>query len=690
MESCPSRAAAWRYVDLHAAAGSRDRAEKRREFRVPGTLGHTMLGSTLQGRPPRLPRMEACFNSGAEISSTCRVFIRQLAGNAVTDSKAELLQSVADMVVQIKEEQRYPSLGTAFQHWAAVNVLNLDDEKVSSALCGSMSKDGGIDYFHRNDEGKTVSILQAKFSETMDHRTTRDELASFFSTVRRLDGSDGGSRSFRAQQSKYRQAKKDGFATKLIFMVAGTLTDDNKDEIEVGRQNLPDGVEFECLEARDLAGLIGNPRSPSCALNLVEGENFVSAGEDGPRKMVATIRVEELKKIYENIGEFTLFSLNPRLDLGSSNRIHKKIRGTLKDHPERLWHYNNGISAVCSRFDHDAASHTLRVDNLKIVNGCQTVTTIVSYAQPIDPRATIMLRLSEVEDEFFQKKISTNTNDQNKVRPSDMASDSRELKLLEQKFGGHPRFFLERKKGRYNGLPGPKRREYSPKGLYVINVVQGAKLKLAYKLAVPHQSVQLSEEKIFEDHLAPDSASSPFSDIYRNADPLDFILPKIFYYCLGEIRKAAKTKFEDGAGARSGGKTPPYKDVEALLDLNIGTYQAVAMIGKVIGSMEPRDRDALVAKIVQAADTHNSAEMCGLRSVLEEFMVGVVYCVRSALDLPDKDRPLSEYPVLKQELAQDTAFGALHADRAKGVAVSQQTVDPLERKLTDLFGLCGA
>ena len=78
------------------------------------------------------------------------------------------------------------------------------------------------------------------------------------------------------------------------------------------------------------------------------------------------------------------------------------------------------------------------------------------------------------------------------------------------------------------------------------------------------------------------------------------------------------------------------------------------------------------------------------RDTTEEFMVGVVYCVRSALDLPDKDRPLSEYPVLKQELAQDTAFGALHAARANGVAVSQQTVDPLERKLTDLFGLCGA
>lgn len=610
----------------------------------------------------------------------------------MADSEAELRRSLADMVEQIKEEQRYPNLGTAFQHWVAVNVLNLDDEEVASALKGSMSKDGGIDYFYRNDEGRTVSILQTKFSETMDRRTAREELASFFSTVRRLEGSAAGSGSFRERQYEYRRARKDGFDTKLIFVVAGALTDGNRDEIEVGRRNLPDDVGFECLEARDLVGLIGNPRSPTCALNLVADENFVSAGGDGHRKMVATVRAEELKRIYKNIGEFTLFSLNPRLNLGVSNRIHKKIRGTLERHPERLWHYNNGISAVCSRFLHDAGSRTLRVDNLKIVNGCQTVTTIASYARSIDPRATVMMRLSEVEDEIFQKEISRNTNDQNDVRPSDMASDSDELKLLEQKFGDYPSFFWERKKGQHNGLPVPTRRKYSPKGLYVISAVQGAKLKLAYKLAAPHKSVQLSEEKIFEDQRAPDSAASPFSDIYKSADPLDFILPKIFHYCLGEIKKTAETRFGDRAGARGyRGKTPLHKDVEALLGLKIGAYQAIALIGKVIGSMQSGDRDALAAKIVRAAGARDSASMGGLQDALAEFVVGAVYCVRSALDLPDKDQPLSEYSgVLKQKLAQDGAFDALHAARATGVAVSQHAVDPLERALMVLFELRAA
>ena len=602
----------------------------------------------------------------------------------MTDSEAELRGSLVDMVKQIKKDNDYPNLGTAFQHWTAVNVLNIEDRYVASALDGSMSRDMGIDYFHKNDDGKIITILQTKFAENTNCKTSREDLSSFFNTIKRLDAGDSSSNSFKDRQSEYRQAKRDGYATKLVFVVAGTLTKGNMDEISLGKQNLPAGTEFECLEIRDLVGLIGNPCSPACTLNLVPGENFRSDGV--PRKMVATVKVAELKKIHKSIGEYTLFSLNPRLNLGSGNRIHKNIRHTLKRHPERLWHYNNGISAVCNRFDYDAQSSTLRVDNLKIVNGCQTMTTIVSYAQCVDPSAAIMMRLSEVDDEDFQKEISKNTNDQNKVLPSDMASDSDELKLLEQKFRDYPGFFWERKKGQYNGLSRAGRQKYSPKTLRVINTVHGAKLKLAYKLAAPHHSIQLPQDKIFEYPVSSSDAIRTFADIFKHASPQDFIVPNVLQYYLDAIGKNANKVLESGVGTY-----PRCEDVAALLKFDIGKYHVVAMIGKVFESMSPRDRGALETKIVEAATIQDSATINEFTDILKMFSAGVASCVRSALGSRDPNLPPSKYPpnALKQELMRNGAFEALHAARMDWLAVSQEPCDPLERQLRDLFGLRG-
>lgn len=607
----------------------------------------------------------------------------------MADPGAKLRRSLTDTVKQIKENNNYPNLGVAFQHWAAVNILNVKDRDAASALDGAMSRDGGIDYFHKNDEGKTVTILQAKFSENADCRTSREDLSSFFSTIDRLDSSDGGSNSFKDRQSEYRQAKKEGFATKMVFAVAGELTKDNMDEIGLGKQRLPTGVEFQALGIQDLVGLIGNPSSPACTLNLVPGENFLSGGD--PRKLVATIEAKELKRIHEHIGESTLFSLNPRLNLGSGNRIHKNIKDTLKHRPERLWHYNNGISAVCNRFDYDERSGTLRVDNLKIVNGCQTVTAIVSYAPPVDSRATIMMRLSEVRDEEFQKEISKNTNDQNKVHPSDRASDRDELKLLEQKFADYPGFFWERKKGQYNGLSRAGLKKYSPKKLRVISALHGAKLKLAYKLAVPHQSVQLPQDIIFEESRPSRSGSSlPFPYIFKDATPLDFIVPRIFYYCLDAIRKNASKALQGGSG-RGGGEARRHKDVAALLKFDIGKYHAVAMAGKAFESMSPGDRGALEAEIAKAATAQDPATIGEFTDILEEFVAGMASCTRSALGSRDTKLSPSEYSssALKQELMRDGAFEALHVARTDAVAVSQDSRDPLERRLSELFVLRG-
>ena len=294
-----------------------------------------------------------------------------------------LRNALVDEVRHIKDRHKYPDLGRAFQHWSAVNILGLEDGAVEDSLVDAKGSDGGIDYFHINEVSETVEIIQAKFSEDLDAKVGTEAIGAFYEVPRKLL-SNGTSRSlwFQDHQVAYKKAREDGYATNLILVTAGNLAEPTKEFVRLKNRELPDNTTFDCLEIKDLLGLIGNPNSPACELRLFENEYFVSRQSEGRiKKMVATVTAAELKKLYERIGAPTLFSLNPRSYLGHRG-ISKDITETMQKEPDKLWHYNNGISAVCRHFEHDEKAGTVKIDNLKVVNGCQTISTISRAVEP--------------------------------------------------------------------------------------------------------------------------------------------------------------------------------------------------------------------------------------------------------------------------------------------------------------------
>lgn len=564
-------------------------------------------------------------------------------------------------------------MGLAFQHWAAVNVLGVTDDEVCRKIEGSMTQDRGIDYFHVNDEAETVEIMQTKFYEKRDTGASREDLRSFAMTVQILNEGSGGSEFFKTCQNHYKKAINADFGIRLIFVMTGSLTEENKEEIRTCKKNIPNGVTFECWETKDLLGLIGNPASRTHTLKLYDKERFVSKGSDGEiRKMVATVKAEEVKKIYDKIGAPTLFSANPRDFLGPRGKITKRIIQTLKESPKRLWHYNNGISAVCKQFHYDEESNALKIENLKIVNGCQTVTTIGLCELPIDGDATLLFRLSEVDDKDFQKKISENTNEQNKVQHTDLNSDRDELKLLERKFAKYAPFFWERKRGQFETERRRGKISIKPyrgkRALYILTNVIAAKLKLAYKLEVPHESLQLGQEKIFDDNpIRKSSNIQPFPDIYKNADPLDFILPNIFYYYLGKIEKKPEVD----------------KRVLKMTSLDIGKYYVIAVIGKIVRSMQSNEQDEINKQIVKAVTNQEHEIIEQLIDKLENLVYGVATCLEAVLD---GEKKLSDYKSEELKAAlREGVFGVLYRERERVTANTIGKTDLFEVELKQIF-----
>ena len=540
----------------------------------------------------------------------------------------EFAKELVDSVKRIDKERTYNDVGIAFEHWSVVNILNKnDDGYLEDIIKNNRTGDRGIDHFDVDHETKTIVILQSKFSEKLERRINDSDLTTFFATPERLRSSKVGNKVFKECQKKYNDALANGFKTVLIFVLAGNFSVTNLDEIERLKNNLDsDSITFIYYDKKGILTLIGNPVSATCTIKITNDEIFESKSGKKIKKVVATIHVGEFKKICKKITPMVLFSLNPRYYLGIK-KISKGIIETLRCTPERFWHYNNGISAVCNEFKYNKKNNELEIKNLKIVNGCQTVETIYDYNDQIHEDATILLRLSEVDDDDFRKKISANTNIQNPIKTSDLYSSDPELHRLEESFKDFE-FFWERKRGSFRDLNKDKKEKYlKNEKLYVLDKITAARFKLAFKLESPHLSLQLGENKIFSEDMieTPIGVIKIFSKIYKNSSPLDFIIPKILDYLLNNIysKKENKLMYE-------------------LLKSAILKYYIIGMIGKIFSNIDDDKRKQIEEKIYKMACDENSTELDNLKIKLKLLVESILSVISHELSSNVETFELSE------------------------------------------------
>ena len=593
------------------------------------------------------------------------------------DAESESLRTaLVEEVARIKDEHTYPDLGRAFQHWSAVNVLGIEDKHVADELVDAMGADGGVDYFHVNDKNKTVEIIQAKFSEERHAHVEQKAILEFYEMPGKLlfDSAYHNSR-FQEQQRQYKKSIERKYSTRLLFVTTASMSEPAKNAMAVKDQNMSGGMTFECFEIKDLIAYVGNPRTPPCELHLAKNECFVGEPAGAQvKRLVSTVPALELKKVCESVGVSTLFSLNPRSFLGG-NVISRGIKETIDEQPERLWHYNNGISAICEHFDYDEETGIVSIENLKVVNGCQTMTTI-SLMKDIDPNAGLVLRLSETDDIAFSEKISAYTNKQNSIKSPDLLSNHPYLVSLEKQFRKYDKFFFERKKGqRRTGKP-----VHSKNSLYVIKNVDAARLKMAYSLASPHLSMQLPVASIFRIDQHGLDRQSLFFKLYKDADPRDFIVPHVFYYLTGVIRKGA------GKSIVGIGDTDK-ENIKFLLKYKIGQYYVIALIGKILRSVNDDTRSALVDAIIDSAIKYDSAVMDEIQRELANLVAWIAHEMPEVVG-DSGGKPLHEQEMyyLRDPLRKYNKLDALYHKR-EGLTKYAGGGDLFARKLSKILNI---
>jgi hypothetical protein len=158
----------------------------------------------------------------------------------------------------------------------------------------------------------------------------------------------------------------------------------------------------------------------------------------GNKVVVATLPLKECIRM-PGIKDGTLFQKNVRQSLGLSNRVNKGIKSTIYSAQHKdFFFYHNGITAICNKLSLN--NNELKLNGLSVVNGCQSLTTILNCSEKVKrlDETYILFRFYEIPQLKRGDKISVNTNSQSAVTPRDLRSNDKRVlnikKSFEQKY----------------------------------------------------------------------------------------------------------------------------------------------------------------------------------------------------------------------------------------------------------------
>lgn len=247
----------------------------------------------------------------------------------------------------------------------------------------------------------------------------------------------------------------------------------------------------------------------SYTLQLRFLENYISRGEDN------YIILSSLKDYYEfvidgkgNLRRY-IFESNVR-DYQGDVEVNNDIRQTLEsDDDLDFWWLNNGITIISSKAS--IAGKTITLDDVQVVNGLQTTTTIYNHLkrkdlEDEDDNRSILIRIIVITDSEARDRIIKATNYQTPIPVASLRATDRIQRDIEDYFMRHD-WFYDRRKNYYKNLGKPVDR--------IISIPYLAQAVMAIILREPDNSRARPSSLIKrdEDYKRVFSASLPF-DIY--------------------------------------------------------------------------------------------------------------------------------------------------------------------------------
>ena len=299
------------------------------------------------------------------------------------------------------------------------------------------------------------------------------------------------------------------------------------DWIAGAKENYGDKVTFLHFNHDSIVSILQRDEQVDTSLTLsgqaiVEDMNYM-------RVLVGRVSVQEVQRLFNDHGD-RLLERNIRRYLGlHTNRVNTAIHETLCDSnkSDKFYFYNNGITAVCDRFDYNAfqqSDYQVQLKNIQVINGGQTCKTIQEtlndYLPTIVGQSAYLLirvyQLAETHREIIQD-ITYATNSQNPVDLRDLRSNDEMQKNLELGLSDL-------------GYTYRRQREEGGGGSSVITSLIAAEAVLAIWRERPHQAKFRRKEHF----------GKLYEDIFKHLNAAQALLAVLIFRAVENERKRPK------------------------------------------------------------------------------------------------------------------------------------------------------
>jgi hypothetical protein len=383
--------------------------------------------------------------------------------------------------------------------------------------------DKQIDAIIIDDDKQTIFVIQGKFigSSSVDAEPLREVLSSWLQLRNIVRLQEVGNIKLKRKLSEVSKAFEDDYEVAFELITTSTLTEAANNDLATFQKQLADLAENEDFpssitvidkdELKRRYDLALERESPSIKHTIdLSDSHFLPLNIAGTQVVLAAIPLSECINI-PGIKDGTLFQKNVRQSLGLNNAVNKGIKNTIYSDKNRdFFFFHNGITAICNKME--LQDHKLKLDGLSVVNGCQSLNTIISCSERIKTLKDtfVLFRFYEIPLRERADRISINTNSQSSVKPRDLRSNDKRVlglkKLFEQKY---PSGYFITKRGEQ--APAEKDKNF------VLDLSDLGKYLIAWHSKRPN--VSYSEAKIFDKYF-----EQLFKREYKpeNARALDF------------------------------------------------------------------------------------------------------------------------------------------------------------------------
>jgi hypothetical protein len=329
----------------------------------------------------------------------------------------------------------------AFALLCLQHTLALDEQSALDAITDG-GNDAGIDAIYIGDvvDGEfSTAIVQSKYSKNLngDAGYPANSIVRIIQTIQQIfDPARSMSAHPKLEElvTEIRSLILDGNIPEVRVLLCnnGKIWEPNG-ETEISSSGLRDKrATFTHINHDKLVGFLQKRKSVDSHLKL-SGKAIVE-DFDFRRVLVGKLPVSEIRQLFDTHGD-ALLDRNIRRYLGlKDNRVNVGIHSTLIDaaHRGNFYFFNNGITAVCSKFAYNAlqgADWDITITGLQIVNGGQTSKTIqrtvLDNPDQDFSKTYVLLRLYEISanDDAIVNSITFATNSQNPVDVTDLRSN---------------------------------------------------------------------------------------------------------------------------------------------------------------------------------------------------------------------------------------------------------------------------